>query len=107
MRRIVAGVLSVSLLALGGGVAAIPASATTCAAVFFEPRVPDVVITATGRASVPVSVKGYDNCASTPGAAAGILSVRATAVNPGRDVEATDLVGSAVVLRSSAPGPAC
>lgn len=89
MRKIVVGVATAGLVAVG--VPLQSAEATTCAAVFLEPRVPNVVIKKTGRASVFVSVTGYDNCSSNPAYPPGIWSVVVTAVNPGLDVVETYL----------------
>jgi hypothetical protein len=72
-------------------VAGTPADASTCGPVLTGPSVPNVVLTATGRASVQISVRVQDACATPYG---GVYSVDVTAVNPGRDVVGTSLYNS-------------
>jgi hypothetical protein len=84
LTKALVGAVTLATSAAGLGLAAPPASATACTPVLTLRDVPDVVITATGRAVVAVSVHGTDPCTDPAGFGA-LFDVRVTAVNPGRD----------------------
>jgi hypothetical protein len=84
MRKAVTGAIVTILATTGLTTGVGPADATTCGYVLTGPSIPDVVMPATGSASVPVTVRVRDMCASP--LTGGVFSVSVQAAISGKDV---------------------